>query len=130
MLDKRLLVTGVGLCVIIAAAVVAALLPTLEADPALTENAQQQDAAEQLYLNIEGTVPVEQEPAPKPRPDTYVIREYNGRIAVFVPGSEQPEMVLEMLVKHLPEYDQRQLREGIEVRGVEELSARIEDYIS
>lgn len=61
----------------------------------------------------------------------YMIREYEGRIAVFTAESgEEPEVVWETLVKYLPDYDQAQLKQGIPVNSYQDLVARIEDYVS
>ncbi|MDR2909062.1 MAG: hypothetical protein LBU86_04185, partial [Oscillospiraceae bacterium] len=60
----------------------------------------------------------------------YLIREYEGRVAVFTREDENPVTVLEKWVRHLPEYDRIQMQEGIEVYSDEELAARIEDFTS
>lgn len=62
---------------------------------------------------------------------TYLLREYEGRVAVFPYGEEgEPEMVLDTLVKYLPDYDRSQMQEGIPVKDYRELVALIEDFIS
>jgi hypothetical protein len=61
----------------------------------------------------------------------YLIREYDGRVAVFTPeNSDTPEIVYDTLVKYLPDYDRAALREGIPVKDLGELVSRVEDYIS
>ena len=66
-----------------------------------------------------------------PQPDyLYIIREHDGRVAVFARGESAPEMVLERMVHHLPTYDRIQLQEGVPVFSKEELQERIEDYTS
>lgn len=60
----------------------------------------------------------------------YIIKSYEGHIAVFIPGKEEPEVVFETLVKYLPDYDRIQMETGIPVRDFEALSAIVEDYIS
>lgn len=61
----------------------------------------------------------------------YIIREYQGRVAVFFADNDQePELVLDTLVQYLPDYDRSQMHEGIPVETYEQLVSRIEDYIS
>ena len=60
----------------------------------------------------------------------YILKSYNGRVAVFLPGAAEPQMVLDKLVRHLPDYDQIQLERGIPLKDYAALSSAIEDYIS
>ena len=62
---------------------------------------------------------------------TYLLKEYEGRLAVFRQDApDDPDLVLDVFIHSLPEFDQQQLRDGIPVRDEKELTARIEDYIS
>lgn len=60
----------------------------------------------------------------------YILKEYNGRLAVFTGENTVPDYELDVYTRHLPEYDRKQLEEGIPVQGYEQLTALIEDYIS
>lgn len=60
----------------------------------------------------------------------YLIREYDGRLAVFHGGSEEPELVFDVFVHTLPEYDRGQLKQGVAVQSYEELISLLEDYTS
>ena len=60
----------------------------------------------------------------------YMLREWNGYIAVFAHGEPEPQLVLEQQVRFLPDIDRMNLREGITVSDRAELAALIEDYIS
>ena len=60
----------------------------------------------------------------------YKIQEYNGNIAVFEKGQKQPFRKTEIAVKNLPEADQNELKNGIEVETSEELQVLLEDYLS
>ncbi|MDD3193588.1 MAG: hypothetical protein PHE47_07020 [Oscillospiraceae bacterium] len=60
----------------------------------------------------------------------YWLRDYNGYLAVFTPGQEEPEMVFQVFTRNLPQYDRQALQDGIGIRNYEELVARIEDFIS
>jgi len=118
--DKRLAVTAAALTVTIAAAVVASLYSGQEPD-----NLPAQEPAP----GIEAMQP--QYPQQEIEDDyLYIIKEYQGRIAVFARGSEVPELIFDKQLKHLPEYDRIQLEEGIKIYSIDELNARIEDYIS
>jgi len=132
MLDKRLAVTGAAVALVAALAVVAALLPEQEAVLQIQEQAPgvatAQSGAERARPR-HGPESPETENRETERGYLYLIREYNGYIAVFGADPETPEMVLDKLVKHLPEYDRLQMREGIEIHSLMELSERIEDYI-
>ena len=62
----------------------------------------------------------------------YYIRGYEGELAVFrEKNSEQPMMIFGGIYLHqLPEYDRRQLEEGIYVKDYQTLTMLLEDYIS
>ena len=119
MLDRRLLVTCASLLAVVVGSGAAALFSYDHY--ARYDHAQ----ATQVVSAVAGAV------ASSPEPDyLYIIREYDGRVAVFARGQSTPEMVLDRLVHHLPTYDRLQLREGVPVFTKEELQERIEDYTS
>lgn len=60
----------------------------------------------------------------------YYLREYQGKLAVFLPDQQTPEIVFDVYLSTLPAYDRGQLQLGVPVRDYEELVKRIEDYIS
>lgn len=60
----------------------------------------------------------------------YILKEYNGFLAVFSYGSNTPKEVLSVLITDLPEYDRRELSYGVAVYSEQELQQRIEDYDS
>lgn len=60
----------------------------------------------------------------------YLLKEYNGKLAVYFSNSQTPETVFDLYLSTLPEYDRGQLRLGVPVKDYEELVKRIEDYIS
>ncbi len=57
----------------------------------------------------------------------YIVREYNGRIAIFCRGSSEPFRYLEFNILLLPDFDREQLREGIGLYTDEELWTYIQD---
>lgn len=64
-------------------------------------------------------------------PPLYTVGEYEGKVAVFLYGKSEPQQVLEEVrVKNLPEYDQQLLQEGIPIYSEEELASLIEDFDS
>lgn len=60
----------------------------------------------------------------------YMLRTYEGKLAVFTDDPVTPDMVFEVYVRTLPEQDQEELRLGIPVKTFEELNALVEDFIS
>ena len=121
MLDKRLLVTGVSLLMVMAVSLSAAMLSRSDPPPPAYETP--------VHDVVRGRATRPPPSAPE-REYLYLIREYQGRVAVFGRNPDTPEIILERFVRHLPSYDQIQLREGVKVHSVQELEARIEDYTS
>ncbi len=71
------------------------------------------------------------EQAPKAQREfEYLLKEYEGRLAVFFHEEEAPQTVFDVYVSTLPEYDRGQLQQGVPVKDYGELLKRIEDYIS
>ena len=60
----------------------------------------------------------------------YLLRTYDGKLAVFTDDLVQPDLVFDVYVRTLPEYDQEQLEHGIRVESYDKLTSLIEDYIS
>ncbi|MBQ8182189.1 MAG: hypothetical protein IJ010_09510 [Ruminococcus sp.] len=57
----------------------------------------------------------------------YIVREHNGKIAIFCRGNPQPFRYLEFNISLLPDFDREQLREGIGLYTDEELWTYIQD---
>lgn len=68
--------------------------------------------------------------APEETDCQYYLREYQGKLAVYLPGKDQPEKVFDVYLTTLPAYDRGQLQMGVPVRDYEQLVQLIEDYIS
>lgn len=60
----------------------------------------------------------------------YIIKEYNGRVAVFISTQQEPMREYDTYVNTLPDKDKELLMNGIVVMSDEELRDRIEDYTS
>jgi len=62
--------------------------------------------------------------------DQYIVKEYDGRIGVFIPGDSLPITIIQEYVVYLPEKDRDSLREGITVNGKKSLDKLLEDLTS
>ncbi|MDD4699789.1 MAG: hypothetical protein PHV07_05965 [Oscillospiraceae bacterium] len=61
----------------------------------------------------------------------YIVKDSNGKIAIYKYGEQNPVQVLEdPYIDNLPEIDQQRLSEGIDVFTEDELSTLIEDLSS
>ncbi len=60
----------------------------------------------------------------------YVVKEYNGSLAVFRGGSSSPYKILDCDFSLLSDYDKEYLIEGISVYAEAELNSLIEDFTS
>lgn len=60
----------------------------------------------------------------------FVLRSYEGKIAVFRPDDSKPLEVLDIYVTHLPDLDIERLEAGIPVRDQDELLRYLEDFDS
>lgn len=59
----------------------------------------------------------------------YIIKEYDGKIAVFSNNFDKPIHTLDSpYVRDLPEYDRELLEEGIVANSKDELTKILEDY--
>lgn len=121
--DKRLICTGAAVLIVAVASLVLSSAPEIPEIAPMNEN-------------VSG---VEREPFQESQAEpeagaagdyAYTIREHNGRIAVFPKESAQPELILDVLVKYLPDLDRTQMQNGIQVKDYEELVRLIEDYTS
>lgn len=62
---------------------------------------------------------------------TYVVREWNGQLAVFEEGDTHPDMIYDdVAVSALPPEEQERLRQGIPVSDRAALNRLLEDYTS
>ena len=60
--------------------------------------------------------------------DKYVIKEHNGKIAVFLEGKKDPYMELDIWVDELTQEDAKISRQGITAQTPAELLRMLEDY--
>ena len=74
--------------------------------------------------------PLPDEPEEPQSPEGYLLRDYEGRLAIFREESNTPEMIFDVYTRLLPQADQERLTEGISAPDYETLTRLIEDYIS
>lgn len=60
----------------------------------------------------------------------YIVREQDGYLAVFVPGSEKPVRLTDIDVRTLTDADQQSVQEGISLYSDEQLAHLLEDLES
>lgn len=58
----------------------------------------------------------------------YMLKDYNGRLAVYQPGGDSPIKIYEVYTYLLPETDTESLRAGILVNNEQELDRLLEDF--
>lgn len=73
---------------------------------------------------------VEDLPQLQPTEHEYVLKDSNGKVAVYKIGEYEPYMILEVYTSTLPYVDRMSLLEGITVIGDENLRQIIEDFDS
>lgn len=60
----------------------------------------------------------------------FVVKDYGGKVAVFLKNEDEPFIILETLTSFLPEADVIALQQGIEVIGSTALRELLEDFTS
>lgn len=61
---------------------------------------------------------------------TYILRDYNGKVACFEEQADAPFLITDVEVLNLPPTDRKMLAAGVEVIGSRALSRALEDYRS
>ena len=123
-MKQNLLITCAALCTV---SVIVSFLFLLDAQTPVSPSPLPSRRAEEKMSDI----PIEHsDPFPKEPEYQYLLKEYNGKLAVYFSNSQTPQTVFDLYLSTLPEYDRGQLRRGVPVKDYEELVQRIEDYIS
>lgn len=60
----------------------------------------------------------------------YIMRSYQGKVAVFEPGKSEPSRVLDVYVETLPKDEQDKLAAGIDIESQAQLESMIDNYTS
>lgn len=81
-------------------------------------------------LQEKKTPPAEETAAVQTEKVSYILGEQDGRLAVFLPGVTEAQIVFDIYLHHLPEVDRERLRAGIRVADYQTLVTLIEDYTS
>lgn len=58
---------------------------------------------------------------------SYIVKDFNGSVAVFEPENPKPVRVTDVYISHLPKSDQKMLSHGIRVKNQSELNTLLED---
>ena len=58
----------------------------------------------------------------------YIVKKYNGQVAIFKEGESDPFEILDINISSLPESDQKALETGISIKDSDKLRKLIEDY--
>lgn len=69
-------------------------------------------------------------PAMTSKPETYIIRSYDGKIGIFKNEEKSPFQIVDVEVSSLPQTDQLLLATGIHADNPSDLQQIIEDYES
>lgn len=60
----------------------------------------------------------------------YVVKEYNGNIAIFEENNDTPFKITDIRLSDLPDGDKKLLGKGISASNFQELNCILEDYCS
>lgn len=66
----------------------------------------------------------------QPEQEYYVLKNHNGKIALFSSKSEIPIKIYDIYTKSLPEKDTQELNKGITAKSEAELNKLLETYLS
>lgn len=89
-----------------------------------------QEPSDPAPITQPAETPVTEEPQLPQSPAGYLLRDYEGRLAIFREGNDTPEMIFDVYTRLLPSADQERLTAGISAPDYETLTRLIEDYIS
>lgn len=89
--------------------------------------AGQENKAQSPVIEPASNIAIAQPQAKKPR---YLLGQHEGRLAVFIIGKKEPELIFDRYLHYLPDIDREKLEKGIEVAEYSELMRLIEDYTS
>lgn len=115
--DQRFVLTGVAIAAVTALSFFIA-------------SSQQDEQALPITESVSGVERKTETSKPQEYDYEYLLKEHEGRIAVYSAGAEKPELILDVLVKYLPDYDRSQMAVGIQVKNYDALISLIEDYTS
>ena len=101
----------------------AVVLLAAKALPVNNEDHDRDEAVSEVAITVESEVIENPE-------YEYVLKEFNGKLAVFQWGEREPAMIFDVPIDSLPEIDANQLKQGLKIKDDQELNDRIEDFVS
>lgn len=105
----------------------ALLLPASQNEPQMQSETQQPPTQQEAQTPQVQTEPQQETESEQPE-HLYEMGIWEGKVAVFVPGTNVPMRITEMPVSSLPEADQKALEARIPVLDGEALASFLEDY--
>ena len=79
----------------------------------------------QAAMDVESGISASQQQKPR-----YLLAGYQGKLAVYMIGKKEPELVFDSYLHYLPDVDRMRLEKGIEVADYTQLLQLIEDFTS
>lgn len=83
-----------------------------------------------LFVNLNNDITIYENEEISNQNETYIIKEYDGKVAVFKNKEKTPSTIYESYISLLPIEDQQKLLNGIKVDNTTDLQRIIEDYTS
>ncbi|HAL10781.1 MAG TPA: hypothetical protein DCP22_00465, partial [Ruminococcaceae bacterium] len=81
-----------------------------------------QEPSDPAPITQPAETPVTEEPQLPQSPAGYLLRDYEGRLAIFREGNDTPEMIFDVYTRLLPSADQERLAAGISAPDYETLT--------
>ncbi len=118
-----------ALAILLAAGCVAALLlPERQMEPQAQVQQEEVSSPEQGQLQQPQSQTEPQQTSEPEAQHMYEMGIWEGKVAVFLPGTDMPMRITEMPVTSLPAADQQALKDRIPVYDAQELASFLEDY--
>lgn len=118
-----------ALAILLAAGCVAALLlPERQMEPQTQNQQGELSSQDQGQLQQQQSQMEPQQTAEPEAQHMYEMGIWEGKVAVFLPGTNVPMRITEMPVTSLPTADQQALKDRIPVYDAQELASFLEDY--
>lgn len=118
-----------ALAILLAAGCVAALLlPERQIEPQTQNQQGELSSQDQGQLQQQQSQMEPQQTAEPEAQHMYEMGIWEGKVAVFLPGTNVPMRITEMPVTSLPTADQQALKDRIPVYDAQELASFLEDY--
>ena len=80
-----------------------------------------------LILSVFAAASIGSDDVDVPVREGYMLREYLGKVGVFLPGATEPLSITDIETKNLPGADREELKQGIFTKNSKELAQLLED---